>query len=145
MPNVVIIKGSPRYDEANADGAITPGHLVRRTSATQVGVHATADGVAEAQFALSDPSLSKSWDTAYASGERVAFAACKRGDQINALLATANNAVLNPPSPLVSNGDGTLKVASVGAGTLEGAVVAYARQALNNTSGSPQRLIVEVA
>lgn len=145
MPNVIIIKGAPRYDEANADGAITPGHLVVRTSATEVGVHATADGIAQKQFALSDPSLTKAWDAAYVSGERVAFGSFKQGDQVQALLATANNAVLDPPSPLGSNGDGTLKVITVGAGTLEGALVGYARQALNNTSGSPQRLIVEVA
>lgn len=145
MATVVIIKGSPRYDEANAGGAITPGHLVVRSSASLVVVHATADGAAEKLFALSDPSNSKAWDAAYVTGERVAFAACKQGDQINALLATGNNAVMNPPSPLVSAGDGTLKVASVGAGTLEEAVVGYAREVLNNTSGSPQRLKVEVA
>lgn len=143
MPNVIIIKGSPRYDELNASGAITPGHLVKRTSATQVAVHATADGPAEALFAKEDPSLSKDWDEAYADGERCAFIACKKGDQVNALLATANNAAIG--SPLGSNGDGTLKVITVGAGTLEGGLVAYARAALNNTSGSAQRLIVEVA
>lgn len=144
MPRVIIIKGSPRYDEANAEGAITPGHLLVRTSATQVGVHATADGPAEALFALTDPSLSKDWDEAYANGERVAFAACKRGDQINAILAASQTAVIDPPSPLVSNGDGTLKVATVGTSTLEGAVVAYARQAIT-TTGAVARIIVEVA
>lgn len=143
MATVVIIKGSPRYDEANAGGAIVPGMLLARSSATTVIAHATADGGAAALFALSDPSNSKAWDAAYVTGERVAFVSCKRGDQINALLATGNNAVIG--SPLVSDGAGALKVATLGAGTLEGAVVAYAKAALNNTSGSNQRLAVEVA
>jgi hypothetical protein len=143
MANVIIIKGSPAYDEANAGGAITPGMLITRSSATAVVAHATADGLAPPLFALSDPSNSKAWDAAYTSGERVAFGRFKKGDQVNALLATGNNAAIN--SPLVSDGAGALKVATLGAGTLEGAVVAYAKAALNNTSGSNQRLAVEVA
>lgn len=143
MANVIIIKGSPRYDEANAGGAITPGMLLARSSATAVVAHATADGGALPIFALSDPSNSKAWDAAYTSGERVAFAVCKTGDQINALLATGNNAAIG--SPLSSDGAGALKVITPGAGILADAVVAYAKAALNNTSGSNQRLVVEVA
>lgn len=141
MPNVVIIKGSPRYDEANADAAITPGHLVERT-ATGIKVHATADGAAGALFALTDPSNSESWDTAYAANERAAFGAFKRGDQVNAILAASQTAVVS--SPLGSNGDGTLKVITVGATTLEGALVARAREAVT-TTGAVARIIVEVA
>lgn len=144
MTNVIIIKGSPRYDEANAGGAITPGHLIVRSSALLVVVHATADGAAQKQFALSDPSNSKAWDAAYVTGERVAFGSFKQGDQVNAILADSQTTVLNPPSPLVSNGDGTLKVGTVGAGTLEGAVVAYAREIVV-TSGAVARIKVEVA
>lgn len=140
MSNVIIIKGSPRYDEANADAAITPGHLIERT-ATGVRVHPTADGPANALFALSDPSNSKDWDAAYTTGERVAFAACKRGDQVRAILTTSQTITVG--DTLGSTGNGTLKEITVGAGTLEGALVARALEAVT-TTGAVARIKVEV-
>ena len=138
--NVIVIKGPVTYDEANADAAITPGHLIERT-ATGVKVHATADGEAAKFFAGSDPSNSESWDTAYATGERVSIIKAQPGAQINAILADSNVAVVD--SPLVSNGNGQVKVATVGAGTLADAIVGRALEAVT-TSGAVSRIKIEV-
>ncbi len=132
--------------EASADAAITPGHLCELT-ATGIKVHATADGGHPALFALedpfTDPSSTKAVDTAYAQYDRVRYMYAQPGQLIYALLATSNNAALN--SPLSSNGDGTFKVITPGASILADAVVAYAAEAYNNTSGSAKRLLVRIA
>jgi len=138
---------APAVHEFAADAAITPGHLCELT-ATGIKVHATADGPAIPLVALESPfqgspSSTLQVETAYAQYNRVPCIFAQRGMVLNMLLATSNNAVLN--SPLVSVNDGTLKVVSVGTSTLEGAVVGYAAEAYNNTSGSPHRLLVRIA
>ena len=119
--------------EAIADEALTPGHLVRFDADEELELHATADGVCVGVLVvLENPTpdthtypTTAAIDIPYAADDTAYYAEGTRGDIFNMLLATSQTAVKGI-SNLVSNGDGTLKVATVGAGTLANAVVGVA-------------------
>lgn len=127
--------------------AIKPGHLLNISSGAVIK-HATADGFTARIFAVesqtADSPTLASIDVPYANGDTVYAVQCEPGDVVYAWLATANNAVKGV-SVLVSNGDGTLKIATLGAGTFAGAIVGVPDENLNNTSGSASRLAVRIA
>lgn len=143
-PDVVVLRGSGVYKEATAGGAILPGHILYRSSATAVVVHATADGPVRPLFAIENGQVGDGIDTAYASADTVPMIYASRGTEIYALLAAAAPAIV-VNDPLGSAGDGTLKKITVGAGTLAGAVVGFALEAVDNSGGgSVARIRVEV-
>lgn len=126
---------------------IVPGHLLNHRSATTVGVHNVADGFCEGKMVAletqhPDSETLKSIIQPYATGDTVYYAEGKPGDIFYMWLAAQNEAVMTPPSPLASNGDGTLKVVVVGAGTLEGAIVGVADEAI--AAGALSRIRVRI-
>lgn len=106
--NTIWLKGEGTVKEANAGGAITPGHLVYRSSATAVAVHATAGGFTPPMFALEADFVGKGIATAYATNDRVQFLVAQRGAEIYALVPAAAAAIV-AGDLLESNGDGTLR------------------------------------
>lgn len=136
-----------RSREAKAAGAVTPGMLLELTSTGTIQAHATADGVVKGKFVAlenpwSDHGSGAAIDHAYATNETVHYLIANPGDELYMLLADSQTIAIG--DPLVSNGDGYLKEATVGAGTLEGAVVGYAAAAVT-TSGATGRVKVTIA
>lgn len=129
------------YREALADEALTPGHLVRFDADEELELHATADGVLVGKLVvLENPTpdtntypTTAAIDIPYAADDTAYYAEGVPSDIFNMILATSVTAVKGI-SQLVSNGDGTLKVATVGTSTLANAVVGVADQDV--TSGT---------
>lgn len=148
-PHTIAIQGgAARLEETSGEAAIKPGHLLA-VSSGEVIKHATADGtvlpVLVALEAVTAAGVAKAAiDSTYDDGDTVYYAVGQPGDVFYMWLATGNNAV-DGVSPLGSNGDGTLKVVTVAAGTLEGSTVGVPVGSLNNASGSAQRLKVRIS
>lgn len=145
-PETILLKGSPLRKQADAAGAITPGHLVARTSATEVNVHPTAGGNAQKAFAVENDFAGDGIDHAYQTGEAVQYDVFYPGCEVYALLADNQNATVG--SFLQSNGDGTLRVlaAAGAANTLTETIVGTVIQAVDTRGGAsaPARIKVEV-
>ena len=141
----ILAQGDPIAYEAVAAAAITPGMLLLRTSAGKVTPHNVAAGVAQPMFAREEEYVGTGYDTDYAINDQVPYYVCRRGDRIWALVATGNN-VANGEF-LESNGDGTFRKnthAVTTATTAAAWPVAVALEAVNNASGSPARILVEI-
>lgn len=129
-----------------AGTAIVPGHLVERTTADTFQEHSTADGFAEGLVADINPyeedTSTAAIDKTWAVGDTVRAIQTAPGDTLYMKLTTSQAAVIG--SPLASNGDGTLKVVVVGAGTLEGAVRFMAIEAVTTTTSIARILVKRV-
>ena len=106
----ITLKGTGMRKELLAGGAITPGHLVERSStAGDVVVHSTAGGNAIAAFAVENDIAGDEITVAYANNETVQYDVFSPGDEVYALLQGAGTAVIIG-SFLESAGDGTLRL-----------------------------------
>jgi hypothetical protein len=138
MANTILLKGSPIRKEAIAAGAITPGHLILRDSNGKVAVHATAGGNNAPRFAFENDLVGLEISDAYAAGDQVQFIHCKRGDEVNALVAAGAGAIVIGDK-LESAGDGTLRKYT------NGVILAEAIQAVDNSAGAAvARIKVEI-
>lgn len=106
----IIVKchGTPVQVEATANAAITPGELIEIMSTGKVRAHSTARGKAEKMFAIENELEGEGINTDYDADAQVQARIFRPGDEVLALLAQGETAVIG--SWLVSNGDGTLKV-----------------------------------
>lgn len=144
----IVVQGGLVRSEAKAGAAgILPGHLLEFNGGN-VRKHATADGVNSRLVAVEsthvNPSTTPIIDVAYPNGDNVYYAEGQPGDEFYMLLANNQNAVKGV-SRLVSNGDGTLKIAAaVDASLIAGAEVGVPAENLNNTSGAAVRLKVKI-
>lgn len=143
----VMIQGCEvRLEGIAGAGTIKPGHLLTYSSGNVI-IHGTADGAQERLFAIESPTADHATtaniDLAYASGDTVYMTRPAPGDVMYAWLATGNTTVIGV-SQLVSNGDGTLKIATLGAGTLTNAIVGVPEEVVANASGSAVRLKIRV-
>jgi hypothetical protein len=110
MPkNQIILKNYLSiFEEIQAGGAITPGHLIEVNSSGYVVVHATAGGnAAPIMVALEDELQGKEIGDAYASGNKVRVWIPQRGDQAYMLLKDGENVSIG--DKLESAGNGTLQ------------------------------------
>lgn len=135
--------GAVRREGLAGASGIKPGHLLYIDAGT-VKVHAGAAGVLPGKLiALESPTAAASTtpaiETAYASGDTVYYAVGKPGDVYYMLLKTGETVVAGV-TQLVSAGDGTLQAESVGATTLEGAVVGVADQSLTASGATRFRV-----
>ncbi len=101
-----------KYEDINVElvavAAITPGHLVEKTSAGKTQKHSTAGGNATPKmFALEDELQGKEIDDAYAADDPVQVWICQPGEVVNALLKNGETIVIG--DRLESAGDGTLR------------------------------------
>lgn len=142
----IVIQGDSQnvLEKLAGEANIKPGHLLAISSGAVIK-HATADGVSQRLVAVESPTASGTGltiDKTYANGDTVYYTQARSGDVLYMILADSNVAV-GGVTPLVSNGDGTLKIATVAAGTLEDAVVGYAEESVT-TSGAVARIRVRI-
>lgn len=157
-PNTITLKGDPQGREALATVAVKPGHLLLLGARTAAAIasqdnhllsckpHDVAAGEGSAAFAREPDIFGGSIDSTYAIGDTVLYSEFRKGDMVYAWLATANS-VTAGVTFLESAGDGTLRITTKGTGSAAAAAakpIARAMETVNNASGSPQRIKVEV-
>lgn len=117
-PSTVRLKPSQavHHNEARAEGAITPGHLIKHNGNNKVVVHDAAGVNCERLFATEDAHMlrGKTIDDAYASGDLVSYIPADAGDEIYAWLNTGQNVAVG--AILASAGNGTLQAVGGGIG-----------------------------
>ena len=153
--NTIVLKGDYIRKEGKATVAVKPGMLVqwdtnKDTVKPNVGIAgAVPGGASRKAFALENDLVGQGLGTtpalsdAYDINDTVQYGVFQRGAEIQALLATGNNALIG--SPLVSNGAGNLKLAATTQGADDEEIVGYCQEANNNASGSDQFVRIEVA
>lgn len=92
--------------ELTAAGTITPGMLIKQTTATACNVHASSQGDAFPMFALEDQLQGRGITDNYSSGERVQCWIPTRGDEVYAILKDGKSVSIG--TFVASNGDGKL-------------------------------------
>jgi len=146
-PHSIVVKMANRADgvvrmEGIADEAITPGHLIRYDADEELELHADADGVLPIKLVALEtltpdtdqyPTTAKI-DIPYTANDTIYFANALPGDVYYMWLAAGETAVRGQ-SNMVSNGDGTLKVAAVGVGTLTNSIFGIAEEDVDNAGG----------
>ena len=105
--STVTVRGTGVRIEAIASGTISPGHLLKRTSAAAdtVAVHGVAGGKAQRMFAVENDLLGKGMSTDYTDGQRVQANIFQAGDVVNALVKSS----VTKGDFLESAGDGALQ------------------------------------
>lgn len=150
MPQTILLTHSDVSGirkEAVAGGAITPGFLLERSSATAVVAHNSAGANAQPLFALENDLVGEDISDAYASGDTVQMIYAHRGAEIYAWLADGETASVG--DYLQSDGDGALAVL-VGVSTSDSGVTIAPAQAVavaleaKSPSGADARIKVEV-
>lgn len=138
MSKAVVLKGDFVRKEAVASEAITPGHLIEFGGSNDVQKQSSAaEADAAKTWALENDLVGDDLDDDYASGDTVQYAVFDPGSELQALLAHGEN--VSEGDALEADGNGALQAHS------SGRVLAFAREDLNNTSGSESRIDVEVA
>lgn len=129
--NTIQLSGDFVLEEALAEAAITPGHLVERISTGKVQKHSTEGGHAELMFAVEDALQGRNIDTAYAADELVTHHIQKSGAKVQAWLKPGGTAVV-VGTELISDGAGQmLNVADAASGTVVEDVIGLAEEALD--------------
>lgn len=110
MANVILLKDEGRYfrKEAEAESAITPGHLIELTSTGTVQPHSTIGAQARIAFADSNDLIGRDFDAAFVAGDQVRYVVPSRGCELNALVSET----VAIGDFLESAGDGTLQITS---------------------------------
>ena len=136
-PKTITLKGHGVRNERVANAEIMPGHLVELMSTDKVRAHATAGGSAERAFAVEADLQGNGITDAYDADDQCQHDIFSPGDEVYALLANGETAVIG--SKLESNGDGALRVvdADVSAGDIGvNSIVAVALDAVDMSDSS---------
>lgn len=153
-PKTVVLGGNPVMAEAiAANGPITPGMLLLRTSANAVRPHNVAAGRAEALVAVEADFVGSGIDDQYENGETVLFAKARKGDRYYMFLEAGADVAIG--AFLESNGAGALQPATAHSQltsgqytvTPAGNAIAVALEAVDNdpgTDGAAVRIKVEI-
>lgn len=99
-----------RHEELVAAGTITPGMLCEVTTSGTVQAHSTQGGRAERLVALEDALQGNGVDTNYSASDVTQLAVMETGSVFNLLMASGETG--SPGQEVVSNGDGTIILAS---------------------------------
>lgn len=110
MANRILLRGSElcHFDEAPADAALSPGHLLELNSDGEVKRHSQVGGYSSGYWALEDGLRGRTINDAYATADQVSYVVAPRGVVVNARLKAGENA--SKGSLLQSAGDGSLMV-----------------------------------
>lgn len=126
--------------ETSTSGTVYAGDLVEE-SGGNIQAHSTDGGVVDTPtFAKDMRPRGYEVGDEYDEGEFITFLKCNGAALLTARLADGED-VTEGETRLVSNGDGTLRAFNADD---DGAVVAVADEDLNNTSGSPSPVAIEV-
>jgi hypothetical protein len=146
-PHVIVLQTNeegaarPIQEGLATPATIKPGHLIMWSSGKLI-LHDNDDAPGAPMFAVENPfaevTSGANIDHAYAADETVRFVWAQPGDLIYAFLETGNNATKG--LALTSDGAGGFQITPAA-----GAIIAWADEDLNNTTGSQARLKVRVA
>jgi len=131
MPNTIGLKGEFIRKEVIATGVVTPG--------MQVSILGAAGGGRRKAFALENDLIGRDIDDNYAVGETMQIGLMPTGAEVWAWLSPGENVARG--ARLQGAGDGTLEAA----GSTDPDLIAYADEAVNNTTSDPVRIRVEIA
>lgn len=141
--NTILLTGDMGafYDEGRAGATITPGMLIELTPTTGLlRPHATAGGAAQKWFAVEDAYRGATIDNDYdaVTHTLVRYHKARPGERLQLILVDGENAAVG--SPLSSNGDGKMQVAT---GTE--VVIAHSEEALDLTAaGADGRIKAQI-
>ena len=140
----IILAGSPIYREGVASATITPGMLVEYGGTNDLQPHSTAGGNARKAVAVNMSEIGQDSETDYSADDQARYAVLRSGDRATMLLATGQNVAKG--AALESDGAGALQAFGTAADAgNHGNLVGYADEAINNSTGSPVRIVVEAA
>lgn len=133
-PETIILKGTPNIREAQANAALSPGHVVELLSTGKIQKQSTADENTMLMVAMENDLIGKTIADAYAADDNVYVHMPKPGDMIYVRVPAAAAAiVIGDHLELV--GDGTVhKLAA-------GAPLAIAEEAVDNSGGGTEVFI----
>lgn len=124
--------------------AITPGHLVERTSAGLVQKHSTAGGAADKLFALEDAHQGKGITDAYANSTPIQVWKAIPGERVYAIHDATTGGSLDIGEFVESAGDGTVrgytKAASAGVVEYSDTIIGVALE----TAVPGARVLIEI-
>lgn len=126
----ILLKGDHIRKEVVATGIVTPG--------MQVTLLGAAGGGIRKAFALENDLIGRGIDDDYAVGEVIQTGVMPPGAEVYALLASGGN--VSAGAALKGKSDGTLEASAA-----IGDIIAYAIEAVNNTTSDPMRIRVEIA
>lgn len=137
-PHTIVLRGElhQRHDEARANAALKPGHLIKKNSSSEVLKHATAAGGGQLFVAKEDDLVGKTINDAYAAGDVVFYHIPQKGDWLYMRVAAAATAIA-VNDPLTSAGDGTIKKSTGGTDV----VIGHAKEALDNSGGGAEAFL----
>lgn len=134
----ILLKGDlgKLYEEARANGAITPGHIIETDANGEVKVHATAAGAWGGAVAIEDalqgPDLvntqGNTINDAYPDDALVRYIQLQSGEVWNAILTTSQT--IAKGGGLESAGNGRLRALAAGV------LIAYAEEAVTTTGAT---------
>jgi hypothetical protein len=131
---------------AESSSTIVPGDLIEHESGGEFQEHSTADGFAAGLVAdinlYDDDTATAAIDKVYAAGDTVRAIRTTPGDTLYMRLTTSQTAVIG--SPLGSTGDGTLKVITPGAGTIDHSTLFEAQEAVTTTAAIARIIVKRV-
>lgn len=130
-PKTVLLSGDPVQYEAPAGAAITPGHIL-----VYDGEDVEPGASAQFRIARERDFVGEGIDSEIPSGDNTPFYIGRKGDRFYAFLADGESVEVG--DKLEALADGTL------ADFDEGIAIATALETINNTSGDPVRIKVEV-
>lgn len=143
MANQIHLIGDFLADEAVADAALSPGHLIEKDSAGEVKKHATEGGYAERMVAVEDALQGKTTADAYSAGDRVFFHRYYPGAKCQMYLKVGENVAIG--DKLISAGDGTLIAnGSESSGTTVRQIIAIAEEALDLSGSGAVTTLMDV-
>lgn len=134
MPNTIRLSFTGVYEEALANAALSPGHLIEKMTTGKVRKHTDEGGRSVKMFAFEDALQGKSVSDAYAADDIVGYGIPNPGDRVLGILKAGEN--VSKGTKLISAGDGTLiAVASASTATEVDDIVGEAEEALNLSGG----------
>lgn len=142
----ILVIGTAVQDEAKvgAAGTIQPGEIVEFDGSEELIVHGTADGTLSGAIIRERDLFGKDKTEVIPVGDNALVIYPQSGAVVQAFLEDTGNVAKG--DPLVSDGLGALKApAAPAAGTEPNIVYGFAEETLNNTTGSPARILVRRA
>lgn len=129
-PQRIQLTGDYLLEEARANAALSPGHLIEVISTGKVQKHGTEGGIAERFFAVEDALQGRTVLIAYAADELVFGHLQRKGNKVQGILKAGENVVIG--TKLISAGDGTLIAeASATSAAIVDDVLAVSQEALD--------------
>lgn len=142
----ILVIGTAVQDEAKvgAAGTLTPGEIVEFDGSEELQVHGTADGTVSGAIVRERDLFGKDKAEVIPVADNALIIYPQSGAVVQAFLEDTGNVAKG--DPLVSDGLGALKAPAVAVATTESNIVyGFAEEALNNTTGSPARILVRRA